>query len=128
MKVLMVLVLDIYPNGIPLKELEQEIKDCKKDLIEEFERFHIGRMSGLEVTKTKVTKFIPNESRVFTREEMVNAIVDWDQSINPEEYVDSEEMEATDFIDAAYSKAQELKLVQPVQKAMELRGKRYQTG
>ena len=37
----------------------------------------------------------------FTQEEILRMLVDWDQTINPEAYKDSEELCSADFCDAA---------------------------
>ena len=46
----------------------------------------------------------------FTQEEILRMLVDWDQTINPEAYKDSEELCSADFCDAALSYAIDLDL------------------
>ena len=74
-----------------------------------------------EATECQNGLVIPiNTDRLFTKAQVLDVLVSFAQSMYPEEFNSSEELTPEDFMDAPICKAQELKLEDEFNKAVEI--------
>lgn len=76
--------------------------------------------ANIEASQCQNGLVIPlNTDRLFTKAQVLDVLVSFAQSMYPEEFNSSEELTPEDFMDAAICKAQELKLEEEFNKAVE---------
>lgn len=76
--------------------------------------------ANIEASQCQNGLVIPlNTDRLFTKAQVLDILISFDQSVNPENFSSSEELCPEDFADAALCKAQELKLENEFNKAVE---------
>jgi len=66
-----------------------------------------------------------NTEKIYTKEQMLKVLIDWDQSLTPENYPDSNSLSSIDFSDAALCEAQELGLEKEFIEAQNAKGFSY---
>ena len=102
------IVLDKFTNSLVTNE---------EGLVIEFS---LEEAAILEASECQDGLVIPiNTDRLFTKAQVLDILVAFDQSVNPENFSSSEELCPEDFADAALCKAQELKLEEEFNKAIE---------
>lgn len=106
------IVLDKFTNSLVTNE---------EGLVLEF---NSEEAAILEASECQNGLVIPlNTDRLFTKAQVLDILVSFDQSINPENFNSSEELTPEDFMDAAICKAQELKLEEEFVKAIKIYSK-----
>ena len=63
-----------------------------------------------------------NTEKIYTKEQMLRVLIDWDQSLNPENYPESSTLSSADFFDAAICEAQELGIAEEFIAAQNAKG------
>ena len=58
----------------------------------------------------------------FTKEQMIQTLVSWQQTLTPERFASSKKLITEDFPDAVFSRAQELGITKDVEEALEKAG------
>ena len=106
------IVLDKFTNSL--------VTDENSKIIE----FDSEINANIEASNCQNGLVIPlNTDRLFTKAQVLDILVVFDQSVNPENFSSSEELCPEDFVDAALCKAQELKLEEEFNKAVEVYSK-----
>jgi len=77
--------------------------------------------ANIEATQHQNGLVIPLETdRLFTKIQVIDLLVAFDQCVNPESYSSSKEMDSSDFFDGAWGKASSLGLKEEFEKAQEI--------
>lgn len=54
---------------------------------------------------------VPLDESIYTQEQVLDILVCWEQTLNPETFETSRDLDTVDFLDAARSKASELNIL-----------------
>jgi hypothetical protein len=89
------IVIELFPTPFVVTDQEGESKI--------FESFTDAESEASDCQKGLVVPI--STDRLFTKAQMLDVLVSFDQSLNPEEYSSSKELGSEDFMDAALCKA-----------------------